>query len=108
MRCADNRKRRRASGAGASCPRSCPRVPCRMRPRRAKAHLGAADANLLVEEEAVGVEVRIAQGASVPLDDLDLVQVGRAAQLEHGVDGNLREELLVLRQDLRNDRTPQE
>mmetsp|Transcript_80971 Transcript_80971/g.242558 ORF Transcript_80971/g.242558 Transcript_80971/m.242558 type:complete len:505 (+) Transcript_80971:37-1551(+) len=70
--------------------------------------LGAADANLLVEEEAVGVEVRIAQGASVPLDDLDLVQVGRAAQLEHGVDGNLREELLVLRQDLRNDRTPQE
>mmetsp|Transcript_34240 Transcript_34240/g.58610 ORF Transcript_34240/g.58610 Transcript_34240/m.58610 type:complete len:562 (+) Transcript_34240:259-1944(+) len=66
--------------------------------------LRAADANLLVEQEAVGVEVRVAQGAARPLDDLDLVEVGRATELHHRVDRDLREELLVLREHLGRER----
>jgi len=43
--------------------------------------LGAADSDLLVEQESVRVEVRVLERAADALDDLDLVQVSRAAKL---------------------------
>ena len=59
----------------------------------------AVDRDLLVEDEPF-VEVRVAQLAACLLDDLDVVEVGRAFQAEDGADGELGKVVLVRREDL--------
>ena len=59
----------------------------------------AVDANLLVEDKAL-VEVRVGEFASLLLDDLDVVEVGRALEAQDGADGEFGKVVLVGGEDL--------
>lgn len=65
----------------------------------------AIDADLLVEDEPL-VKVRVGELAALLLDDLDVVEVGRALQAEDGVDGEFGKVVLVGREDLGREGCP--
>mmetsp|Transcript_56005 Transcript_56005/g.93095 ORF Transcript_56005/g.93095 Transcript_56005/m.93095 type:complete len:336 (-) Transcript_56005:260-1267(-) len=56
--------------------------------------LGLADTDLLLEDEAL-FEVRVEEGASGLLDDVDGVEVSASLETEHGVDAQLGKVVLV-------------
>mmetsp|Transcript_23269 Transcript_23269/g.53775 ORF Transcript_23269/g.53775 Transcript_23269/m.53775 type:complete len:250 (-) Transcript_23269:126-875(-) len=63
-------------------------------------HLGHADADFLLEDEALLEEGVLQRGARL-LQDLDVVQVRLPPQSQDGVDGELREVVLLVFQKLR-------
>lgn len=67
----------------------------------------AVDADLLVEDEAL-VEVRVGELAALLLDDLNVVEVGRALQAEDGVDGEFGKVVFVGREDLGREGCPRD
>ena len=64
---------------------------------------GTADADRLLQDEAIGQE-GVSNGSAGFLYDMDVVQVRAPLEPQHGVHGQLGEVLLVLREQFRGER----